>query len=410
VTKDDLRELMPQLEAYHSRFHSFFCRSEGRKWGMKYLQGLMMPIDRKNVENIAEEVGAQPRKLQEFLSDSPWNDEGCIEEHQRFVGELFGAPNGVVIFDDTGFPKKGDKSAGVGRQYSGTMGKTDNCQVGVFMSYASVHGHTLSDRRLYILSHWFEETALEKRKRSGIPQDIRFKTKIELAMEMLDRANERGHLLFQWVSGDCAYGDAHEFRKHVAGMGKWYCFEVYYNTNVWTDDPAWKVPPVMKSRRGRKPKHPKPTEGSPPAVTASSLVSSIPDNQWQRVCLREGNKGPREFEFARLRVFEKWNGKPGPASWLMIRRSLQTGDREVKFYLSNAPETVSISEMAWAGCQRWSIEVDFKLAKGEVGLDHYELTKYRGWYHHITLSILALAFLKAVQRQWGKKMYNGYCS
>jgi len=410
MRENDLQELMPQLMAYHTRFHGFFCRSEGRKWSMKYLQGLMMPIERKNVENIAEEVAAPPRKLQEFLSDSPWNDEGCIEEHQRFVGELFGSPNGVVIFDDTGFPKKGDKSAGVGRQYSGTMGKTDNCQVGVFMSYASVHGHTLADRRLYILSQWFEETAFGRRKRSGIPPDVRFKTKLELAMEMLDRANERGHLLFQWVSGDCAYGDAHEFRKHIAGMGKWYCFEVSSDTHVWTDEPAWKVPPVIKNRRGRKPKHPKPTDGSPPAVTASSLVSSLAGNQWQRICLREGDKGPREFEFARLRVFEKWNGKPGPASWLMIRKSLQTGDSELKFYLSNAPETVSISEMAWAGCQRWSIEVDFKLAKGEVGLDQYELTKYRGWYHHITLCMLALAFLKAVQLQWGKKMCVGYRS
>jgi len=410
MRENDLQELMPQLMAYHTRFHGFFCRSEGRKWSMKYLQGLMMPIERKNVENIAEEVAAPPRKLQEFLSDSPWNDEGCIEEHQRFVGELFGSPNGVVIFDDTGFPKKGDKSAGVGRQYSGTMGKTDNCQVGVFMSYASVHGHTLADRRLYILSQWFEETASGKRKRSGIPQDLRFKTKIELAMEMLDRAKERGHLLFQWVSGDCAYGDAHEFRKHIAGMGKWYCFEVSSDTHVWTDDPAWKVPPIIKNRRGRKPKHPKPTDGSPPAVTVSSLLSSCADNQWQRICLREGDKGPREFAFARLRVFEKWNGKPGPASWLMIRRSLKPGDSEVKFYLSNAPETISIAEMAWAGCQRWSIEVDFKLAKGEVGLDQYELTKYRGWYHHITLSMLALSFLKAVQLQWGKKICVGYCS
>ena len=130
MTESDLIELMPQLDAFHKRFQGFFCRSEGRKWSMKYLQGLMMPIERKNVENIAEEVAAPPRKLQEFLSDSPWDDEGCIEEHQRFVGELFGAPNGVVIFDDTGFPKKGDKSAGVGRQYSGTMGKTDAVSMG----------------------------------------------------------------------------------------------------------------------------------------------------------------------------------------------------------------------------------------------------------------------------------------
>jgi SRSO17 transposase len=410
MTEDDLRELMPQLAAYHGRFYGFFCRSEGRKWSMKYLQGLMMPIERKNVENIAEEVDAPPRKLQEFLSDSPWDAEGCIEEHQRFVGEMFGAPNGAMVFDDTGFPKKGDKSAGVGRQYSGTMGKTDNCQVGVFMSYASVHGHTLVDRRLYILSQWFEEAAAGRRKRAGIPQDVRFKTKIELAMDMLDKAKERGHLLFQWVSGDCAYGDAHEFRKYVTEMGKWYCFEVSCGTHVWADAPDWKVPPVMEKKRGRKPKLPKPTEESPSAVIAASLIPSIADHQWQRIFLREGDKGPREFEFARLRVFEKWNGKPGPASWLMIRRSLGEEEREIKFYLSNAPETISLAEMAWAGHQRWSIEVDFSLAKGEVGLDHYELTKYRGWYHHITLSMLALTFLKSVQRQWGKKMCLGYSS
>lgn len=409
MTEDDLKELMPQLEAFHKRFHGFFCRTEGRQWSRKYLIGLLLPIVRKNVENIAEEVGAPPRKLQEFLSDSPWDDEGCIEDHQRFVGEMFGAPNGVVILDDTGFPKKGDKSAGVGRQYSGTLGKTDNCQVGVFMSYASVHGHTLVDRRLYILSQWFDETAEGRRKRAAIPATVTFKTKIELAMEMLDKAHKTGHLLFQWVSGDAAYGDAHEFRKHVQDMEKWYCFEVHCDTHVWADDPAWKFPVIPEKRRGRKPKLPQPTEQSPPAVTVSSLVTSIPEIQWQRICLREGDTGPREFECARLRVIEKWNGKPGPASWLMIRRSLG-GEKEVKFYLSNAPEIISLDEMAWAGCQRWSIEVDFKLAKGEAGLDHYELTKYRGWYHHITLSMLALAFLKAVQRQWGKKECIGYCA
>ncbi len=408
MTEDDLKELMPQLEAYHRRFHGYFCRSEGRSWSRKYLIGLLLPIGRKNVENVAEEVGAPPRKLQEFLSDSPWDDEGCIEEHQRIVGELFGAPNGVVIFDDTGFPKKGDKSAGVGRQYSGTMGKTDNCQVGVFMSYASPHGHTLVDRRLYILSQWFEEAAADRRKRAAIPSSVSFQTKIQLAMEMLEKAHRKGWLLFQWVTGDGAYGDAHEFRKFVDTLGKWYCFEVHCDTHVWAEDPAWEVPEVAGKRRGRKPKLLKPTEASPRAIAASSLVSAILPKDWQRICLREGDKGPREFEFARVRVFEKWNGKPGPASWLMIRRTLETENKEVKFYLSNAPETVSLSEMAWAGCQRWSIEVDFKLAKGDAGLDHYELTKYRGWYHHITLSMLALAFLKSVQRQWGKKECLSY--
>ena len=183
---------------------------------------------------------------------------------------------------------------------------------------------------------------------------------------MLDIAHESGYLLFQWVSGDCAYGDAHEFRKHVAEMGEWYGFEVYCYTHVWMDDPAWKVPPAKENRRGRKTEESEADGGIAACrFRIVSRLSSIPDNQWQRICLREGDKGPREFEFARLRVFEKWNGKPGPASWLMIRRSLGPGEIEIKFYLSSAPQTVSISEMAWAGCQRWSIEVDFNLAKGE---------------------------------------------
>jgi SRSO17 transposase len=402
MTEEDLNELMPQMETFHKRFHPFFCRSEGRSWSRKYLIGLLLPIDRKNVENIAEEVGAPPRKLQEFLSDSPWDDEGCTEELERFVGEQFGTTNGVLILDDTGFPKKGNKSAGVGRQYSGTLGKTDNCQVGVFLSYASIHGHTLVDRRLYLLEEWFDVTAQERRTRAGIPSNIVFHTKIELALDMLRRAHETRHLLYQWVTGDGAYGASHELRQAVGDMGKWYCFEVHSDTQVWRDDPGWKVPPA-RGKRGRRPKLLKPGENSPPAITVSTMGASTAASDWIRHRVCEGARGPREYEFARIRVMEKRNGKPGPKAWLMIRRPVGAGMNDVKYYLSNAPEAVALAEMAWVSSQRWSIEEDFKLSKGEVGLDHYELTKYRGWYHHITLSMLALAFLKWVQQQWKKE-------
>jgi len=155
----DLQALLPALEGFHARFGRFFRRSEGRAFGRQYLIGLTLPIERKNAENIAEQVGAPPRKLQEFLSESPWDDEGCIGELQRFVGEQFGAPDGVLILDDTGFAKKGIHSAGVGRQYSGTLGRVDNCQVGVFLGYASRHGHTLVDRRLYLTEGWLTDPA-----------------------------------------------------------------------------------------------------------------------------------------------------------------------------------------------------------------------------------------------------------
>lgn len=409
MTEHDLEELLPSLGKFYYRFHRFFCRSEGRKWGEKYIQGLLMPIERKNVENIAEEVGAPPRKLQEFVSDSPWDDSGCVREVQQIVGESFGSPNGVLVMDDTGFPKKGYCSAGVGRQYSGTMGRTDNCQIGVFLSYATSYGHTLVDCRLYIMKQWFDPEASSRRARAEIPEEVVFQTKIELGMEMLKEAHGSGRLLFQWVTGDGAYGESHELRRTVEAMSKWYCFEVHCSAQVWLEKPVWKVPPP-RSKKGKKPSKLRPCEGSPEPVTVAEATRRVPDSEWIRHRVCEGAKGPREYEFVRLRVVERRNGEPGPEGWMMARRPVGGDLGEVKYYLSNAPANISLAEMARIGCFRWTIEENFEQAKGETGLDHYELTKYKGWYHHITLSMMALAFLKTVQREWKKKRYICHCT
>jgi len=399
----DLAALLPALEAFHARFGRFFRRSEGRAASRKYLIGLALPIERKNVENIAEQVGAPPRKLQEFLSDSPWDDEGCIKELQRFVGEQLGAPGGVLVLDDTGFPKKGVHSAGVGRQYSGTLGRVDNCQVGVFLGYASPHGHTLVDRRLYLAEGWLADPAKRNSPRAGVPPDVRFSTKLELAAEMLATATSHGHLAYQWVTADAAYGESHDLRALVASQGRWYCFEVRGTAEVWTTDPGWAVPP-RSSVLGRPRTKARARPDAAAARTAEDIVRSLPAAAWIRHRVTEGEKGPREYEFVRLRVVEKIHRAPGPEGWLMARRPVGADPgAEIKCYLSNAPTTVALAEMAAVGCLRWTIEEDFELAKGEVGLDQYEVTKYRGWYHHITLSLLALAFLKAVQREWGGK-------
>jgi len=400
---EDLEALLPALESFHARFGRFFRRSEGRAFGRKYLIGLTLPIERKNAENIAEQVGASPRKLQEFLSESPWDDEGCIGELQRFAGEQFGAPGGVLILDDTGFAKKGIHSAGVGRQYSGTLGRVDNCQIGVFMGYASPHGHTLVDRRLYLTEGWLADPAKRGSPRAAVPADVRFRTKLELAGEMLATAAARGHLPYQWVTADAAYGDSHELRRLVASQGRWYCFEVRGTAEVWTADPGWQVPPPS-GEKGRPRTRARPRPDALPAQTADEIVRSLPVGDWIRHRVTEGEKGPREYEFARLRVIEKIHRTPGPEGWLMARRPVGSDPgAEIKCYLSNAPATIALAEMAAVGCLRWTIEEDFELAKGEVGLDHYEVTKYRGWYHHITMVLLALAFLKSVQREWGKK-------
>jgi len=405
VTGDDLKALLPELEAFHDRFSRFFCRTEGRAWSRKYLTGLALPIERKNVENIAEQVGAPPRKLQEFLSDSPWDDDGCIEELQRFVGEHFGATNGVLVLDDTGFAKKGTCSAGVGRQYSGTLGRTDNCQIGVFLGYASAGGHTLVDRRLYLTEAWFSPEAAARRRRAGVPETLPFKTKRELAQEMLEAVHAAGTLPYQWVAGDAAYGEFHDLRQAVADHGKWYCFEVASSSLVWTSDPEWQVKKAHAGP-GRPPSRPQPTPASPTAVTVAQLASDLPASAWVRRRVTEGAKGPREYEFARVRVTEKRHRTPGPEGWMMARRPVGADAAEAKYYLSNAPATVPLAEMAWVGCLRWTIEENFELAKGELGLDHYEVTKLRGWYHHITLVLLALAFLKSVQWTWEKKTHH----
>jgi SRSO17 transposase len=402
MNAEDLKAAIPELERFHQRFARFFCRTEGRAASQRYLTGLMLPIERKNVENVAEQVGVPIRRLQEFLSDSPWDDEGCIDELQRFVGEHLGTKSGVLILDDTGFAKKGTHSAGVGRQYSGTLGRRDNCQVGVFLAYASSKGHTLVDRRLYLLKEWFTEEAAARWRRAAIPEGLEFRTKLDLGAEMVREAYQAGHLPFQWVTGDAAYGDSHDLRSLVTELERWYCFEVSSNTDVWAADPAWEVPPRRGTHAGRLTTRKRPTTASPRSMTVAELTVTLNPQAWVRHRVTEGAKGPREYEFARVRVIEKRHRQPGPEGWLMLRRPV--GGGEVKYYLSNAPASMALEEMAWTGCLRWTIEENFELAKGETGLDHYEVTKLRGWYHHITLSLLALAFMKAVQRSWGKKI------
>ena len=309
----------------------------------------------------------------------------------------------MLILDDTGFAKKGIHSAGVGRQYSGTLGRVDNCQVGVFLGYASRHGHTLIDRRLYLTEGWLTGPAKRRSPRAAVPPEIGFRTKLELAGEMLGCAAERGHLPYQWVTADAAYGDSHDLRRLVTEQGRWYCFEVSRDAQVWTADPGWLTPPPS-GRKGRPRTRARPRPDSVLARTADEIVRSLPAGDWIRHRVTEGEKGPREYEFARPRVIEKIHREPGPEGWLLARRPVGSDPgSDIKCYLSNAPSTIALAELAWVGCLRPTIEEDFELAKGEVGLDHCEVTKHRGWYHHITLSLMGARLPEVGPARMGKR-------
>jgi SRSO17 transposase len=286
--------------------------------------------------------------------------------------------------------KQGDDSVGVAAQYCGSVGKVANCQVGVYLGYVSRKGYTLADARLFVPEQWFDADHAAKRCKCGVPKDLTFQTKPELALALLQDAVRRGSLPFRWVAADALYGDAPHFRDGVAALGKWYFTEVACSTQVWRRRPAVVLPPW--SGHGRHPTRLRLRTPTHRPVRVSELVRRIPKTAWVRCTIKEGSKGPIVCDFAFLRVTEARNGLPGTEVWLIIRRNVEDPS-EIKFYLSNAPVEVAVSEFVRLSGMRWPIETTFEEGKGEVGMDHYETRSWLGWHHHMFLTALAHHFL-----------------
>jgi SRSO17 transposase len=360
-----------ELDRVHERIAGRFARAEPRSRVREYVSGLVAGLERKNGWTLAEWAGeVSPDGMQRLLRRADWDVVGVRDDVRGYVAEQLGDRDGVLIADDTGFLKKGTRSAGVQRQYSGTAGRTENCQVGVFLAYASVHGHALIDRELYLPQSWAEDR--DRCRAAGIPEEVEFVTKPRQAQAMISRAIAAG-VPFAWFTADETYGQAKFLQ-------------------TWLEDQD--VSYVMAIRRSDT------LTTSAGEERADALIGGIPARAWQRISAGAGAHGPREYDWARVPVRAGW--KRGRGHWLLARRS-RSDPEEIAYYACYGPRRSSTADLAWIAGSRWHIEECFQQAKGEAGLDHYQVRSWRAWYAHITLSMLALAWLAVSRAQAVKR-------
>jgi SRSO17 transposase len=362
---DQIRAWQDDLRALHARIAPRFPRPEVRARAGRFLAGLLGPVERRNGWQVAEALGEQtPDGVQRLLRTARWDADAVRDDLRGYVVEHLADPAAVLVVDETGFLKKGAKSVGVGRQYSGTAGRIENCQVGVFLAYASPRGRAFLDRALYLPKAWAED--LPRRRAAGVPDGVAFAPKGELAESMLARAFAAG-VPAAWVTGDEIYGNDGGLRRWLEAEGRPYVLAVARSHPVW--------------HAGAQ-------------VRVDALVESIPEEGWQRIDVGAGSKGPRLYDWACGRLPHAT--EDGWAQWALIRRSVsQPG--ELAFYRAFAHEETTVAELARVAGMRWVIEEGFAVAKGEVGLDQYEVRRWEGWHRHITLCLLAHAFLEVTR-------------
>jgi SRSO17 transposase len=363
-----------RVEAAVAWLRPHFRRPEPHAHAADYLRGLIADVERKNGWQLAEQAGyAHPRGIQRVLARYAWDAEAVRDALREWVAAELADPRGVLVVDETSFPKQGTQSVGVARQYCGTLGKLANCQVGVFLGYATPRGHVGLDRALFVPAEWFADR--DRCRRAGIPEGVRHRTKPQLALELLERALDAG-VPAAWVAGDEVYGSDGKLRRALEGRGQPYVLAVRGNEKPTT----W------------------PPYGPPGQVAVAALAAAVPAADWQRLSCGEGAQGPRLYDWAYRPL------RPAlRAGWVhavLLRRPPERPD-ELAYYLVYAPVDTPLAEVVRAAGARWTIDDTFKLAKGQVGLDHYEVRSWHGWYRHLTLALVALAALAIGARKKG---------
>jgi len=398
----DVKEFSNELNGFHEQFYDCFLRSESRLHFLNYMSGQFSDLDRKSIEPIALALkDCNVRSMQRFVSDAPWDDQKIGTKYRSLVAEDLGSPDGALIFDESGFVKKGDDSIGVARQYCGSIGKVDNCQVGVFTGYVSELGYALIDKRLFLPEKWFTEEYSERRKKCNLPQDVAFKTKPELAAEMLQCLSAEQTLPFKYVLGDSVYGMSPEFINAVEALPELtYFVQATKSTRVWLKRPMTITRNYLRAGKTRSKTVVVDADSNP--IRLDELAANINNYFWYRRKVSEGSKGAIVYEFTRRRVILSGEGLPQKAVWLLIRRTL--GDKpEYSYFISNAQSAVRFPTLVWLSGLRWAIEQCFEESKTELGMDHYEVRKYMGWHHHILTCMMAHFFLWHLKIRMGKK-------
>jgi len=339
---------------------------------LSYLAALLSPAERKNSWQLAEINGDHnPYGFQHLLGRADWQPDTLRDRLRSYVTDYLAQSDAVGVIDETGFLKKGRHSAGVARQYSGTAGKIENCQIGVFLAYATLHDHTLIDRELYLPQEWTDDR--QRCRRAGIPDQRAFATKPQLARQMLERAFE-ADVRLAWVTGDSVYGDDRALRSWLEQREQAYVLALSGKESVWLTDQQQQI---------------------------KTILAELPADGWQTLSAGAGSKGPRWYDWLRLELSEP--PQPGWKRWLLIRRSI-SDPSEMTAYIAFGRAAISLAELVRVAGTRWTVEESIQTAKGEVGLDHYEVRSWTGWYRHITLAMWASAFLSVIREESGAEM------
>lgn len=388
-----VKGMMKRLEKFAQPFIASFGRREPKENAQMYMSGLLSDLDRRNVESIAYRYDRSREALQKFIGQAPWDHQPLQEELARQVGVEIGQADGVIVFDPSGHKKCGKDSVGVQRQWLGRLGKVDNGQVGIYMGYASRKEHALVDQRLYLPEEWTKDKA--RRKKCGVPKDIRYKTRHHLALDMLE--NNAQYLPHGWIAGDDELGRSSSFRRELRALDERYLLAVPSNSGIRDMESQ----PPAYGGRGRPPQQ--------PFERVDFWCGTLSDTAWTKVDVRDGEKGPLVTGITKRRVVARTErGREDCSEELLIVTRTQESNGTMKhdYYLSNAPADTPLKELARVVKAEHRIEDCLKRAKSEAGLSDYEVRTWVGWHHHQTLSLIASWFLILEMRR-GKKIYPG---